>query len=95
MNEHLAERFGRSRRGERSPTGHAEVMLVPPQLNRKVREYFDEAQKPVDGGPWLSRPEIPTSAEVLDIDTGGSHSSSEVSLMCNRRKGAWSSKGKK
>ena len=95
MNENISERFGRSRRGVRPPAGQVEVWLLPPQLNLKVREYFEQAQKPVDGGAWLDRPEIPTSAEVLDVETGGSHSSSEVSLMCNRRKGAWGSKGKK
>ena len=93
MNEHISERFGRSRRAFRPPTGQAQVWLVPQQLNTKVREYFEEAKKPVDGGAWLSRPEIPTSAEVLDVETGGSHSSSEVELRCNRKKGVWPSKG--
>jgi helicase required for RNAi-mediated heterochromatin assembly 1 len=95
MNEDLAERFGRSRRGVRPPAGQAQVCLIPQQLNTKVREYFEDAKKPVDGGAWLSRPEIPTSAEVLDIETGGSQSSSEVELKCNRRRGAYDSKGKK
>jgi helicase required for RNAi-mediated heterochromatin assembly 1 len=95
MNEDLAERFGRSRRGLRPLTGQAQVWLIPQQLNTKVREYFENAKKPVDGGAWLSCPEIPTSAEVLDIETGGSQTSSEVELKCNRRRGAHNSKGKK
>ena len=93
MNENLVERFGRSRRGVRSDTEQAQVWILPQKLNLKVRQYFEDANKPVDGGHWLSRPEIPTSAEVLDKDTGGSTSSSEVELVPNRRKGAWDSKG--
>lgn len=95
MNEHLSERFGRSRRGVRPPNGQAVVLLLPPQLNLKVRQYFEDSKKPVDGGLWLDRPEIPTSAEVLDKETGGSHTSSEVELKPNLRKGAYGSKGKR
>jgi helicase required for RNAi-mediated heterochromatin assembly 1 len=96
MNEHLAEPFGHSGRAIQPTAGpqQAQVWLVPQQLNLRIREYFEQAQKPVDGGAWLDRPEIPASAEVLDTETGGSHTSSEVALMCNRRKGAWNSKGK-
>jgi hypothetical protein len=69
--------------------------LVPQPLNTKIREYFGDGKKPVDGGAWLGRSEIPTSAEVLDMELDGSHSSSEVELKCNRRKGVFSSKGRK
>lgn len=95
MNENLSERFGRSRRGVRAPTGQAAVWILPQKLNMKVREYFEDSKKPAEGGSWLLRPEIPTSAEVLDIETGGSHTSSEVQLRHIRRKGAYSSKGEK
>ena len=93
MNENLVERFGRSRRGVRTDRKQAQVWILPQQLNPKIRQYFEEANRPVDGGYWLNRPEIPTSAEVLDKDTGGSTSSSEVELVPNRRKGPWASKG--
>ena len=94
MNEHVQERFGRSRKPAKVPPDQAEVWILPQRLNEKVREYFEPPKKPVQGGHWLNRPEIPTSAEVLDKDTGGSTSSSEVELVPNRRKGAWESKGK-
>lgn len=93
MNEHLSERFGRSRRAVKPPPAQAQVWLIPQQLNLKIREYFIQSQKPVDGGAWLSRPEIPPSSEVLDTESSGSHSSSEVAVACNRKKGAWASKG--
>ena len=67
--------------------------MLPQQLNVKVREYFTDSKKPVDGGAWLDRPEIPTSAEVLDIEKGGSTSSGEVELNANLTKGEWPSKG--
>jgi hypothetical protein len=95
MNEHLVERFGRSRRGNRPPPAHqVQVWMLPQQLNTNVREYFQDANKPVDGGAWLRRPEIPTSDEVLDIERGGSTSSGEVELSANLTKGQWPSKGK-
>ena len=94
MNEHLTERFGRSKKFVKTPTAQAQVWIKPQQLNEKVRQYFDPPTKPVAGGHWLKRPEIPSSAEVLDKDTGGSTSSSEVELLPNRKKGAWESKGK-
>ena len=68
--------------------------MQPQQLNMKVREYFTDSKKPVDGGAWLHRPEIPTSEEVLDIEKGGSTSSGEVELNANLIKGQWPSKGK-
>lgn len=93
MNEHIQERFGRSRNAFKTPRDQAQVWIIPQQLNEKVRQYFDPPKKPVAGGHWLKRPEIPSSAEVLDKDTGGSTSSSEVELVPNRKKGAWESKG--
>ena len=93
MNKNLVDRFGRSRRAFRDDRDQAQVWILPQRLNLKVRQYFEDANKPVDGGHWLHRSEIPTSAEVLDKDTGGSTSSSEVELVPNLRKGPWGSKG--
>ncbi|KAK3676923.1 hypothetical protein LTR78_003127 [Recurvomyces mirabilis] len=96
MNEGLTERFGRSRRVFRPEPGRdvAEVCIQPPQLNLKVREYFEDAKRAVEGGSWLLRPEIPSAAEILDIDETGSDSSSTcVEIVPNKPKGAWESKG--
>ena len=93
MNENLSERFGRSRKAFRPAREEANVWILPQKLNPKVSEYFEAAKKPVDGGPWLDRPEIPTSGEVLDRDTDGGSSSSVVEIVPNRPEGAWESKG--
>lgn len=93
MNETLLERFSRSKQANRSPRGQAAVWLLPQRLNLKVRQYFEDTKKPVDGGPWLDRPEIPTSGEVLDTDTDNSPNSSVVEIVPNKLQGAWGSKG--
>lgn len=93
MNEHLAERFGRSRRGARDEGDTAHVWILPPKLNPLVHQYFEPARIKVGGGSWLERPEIPTSEEVMDLDdTSSSGSTDIVELLPNRPKGAWESK---
>lgn len=93
MNEQLQERFGRSRRGFREEREQVEIWAMPQKLNLKVREYFENTKKALDGGPWLDRPEIPSSKEICPTETGSS-SSSEATLAPNRPKGDWESKGK-
>lgn len=92
MHEHLRERFGRSRRGAKDDrrTGLAEVLLLPPKLNSRIREYFEG--RPVAGEAWLRRPEFPTSEEILDRDgssTSSSPSSDIVELSPNKPIGAF------
>ena len=93
MNEDLLERFGRSRRGVRTETQEAQLWISPPALNTNIRQYFIDSKKQVDGGAWLDRPEIPSSSEVLDTDTGSSSSSDIVEIVPNKPEGAWESKG--
>lgn len=96
MNEHLAERFGRSRRPEKTIGNSVDVLVLPQALNPRVREYFDPPKAAVQGGAWLQRPEVPSSAEVLDqdgLDTTGSSASSDVVLPVNKKRGPWASKG--
>ena len=97
MNEDLLERFARSKKalkkGRDLEPDQAQVWILPQQLNLKVRKYFEDANKPVDGGRWLNRPEIPTSGEVLDIDVDGSSNSGVVEIVPNRPQGQWESKG--
>lgn len=93
MNENLVERFGRSRKGIRPDGDEARVWIQPQKLNHKVREYFEDAKKHIEGGHWLDRPEVPTSSEVLDQDTGSSSSSDIVEIVPNKPVGSWESKG--
>lgn len=64
------------------------------QLNSRIREYFADAPKTVPNSAWTSRPEIPTSAEVLDEEGGNSSNSDIIEIVPNKRYGAWESKGK-
>ncbi|KAK6392349.1 hypothetical protein LTR65_003805 [Meristemomyces frigidus] len=89
MNEHIAERFGRSRNGVRTETEEVQVWIKPQKLNANIRQYFDDAKRPVDGGSWLDRPEIPSSGEVLDTDTGSATSSDIVEIVPNRPQEAY------
>lgn len=93
MNENLIERFGRSSKAFRPENNATDLWILPPQLNLKIRQYFEDSKKPVDGRSWLERPEVPTSAEVLDTDTNSSSSSDIVEIVPNRPTGAWESKG--
>ncbi|CAK4030251.1 hypothetical protein DOTSEDRAFT_52452 [Lecanosticta acicola] len=96
MNEHLTERFGRSKRisrPEHRQTDHAEVWLLPPKLNTRIREYYQGP--PAEGGHWLARPEVPHSAELLDADTNSSSSSDsgfDIRSLRNLIKGAFKGK---
>ncbi|PPJ54055.1 hypothetical protein CBER1_02950 [Cercospora berteroae] len=91
MNEHLDERFSK-RSKKQPPTAGGDTMserVVPHKLNPRVARYFE---KSIDGPGWLSSPELPTSAEVMDHDDDNSSSSDVVELEPNRPFGAWQSK---
>lgn len=92
MNEVLRERFGRSRNGFAYERDQLELLLLPQKLNMKVREYFEQSKRPVEGGAWLEKPEIP-DAEEFAITESDDFSSSSAEPVCNKRKGAWESKG--
>lgn len=93
MNENIVERWSRLPWASERRMDTAEAFIAPPALNKRIRKYFEDAEKPVDGGSWLSRPEFPTCGEVLDTDTHSSGSSDIVELIPNKPKGAWESKG--
>ncbi|KAM0718692.1 hypothetical protein Q7P37_005763 [Cladosporium fusiforme] len=95
MNGTLLERFDREKRsqmGARNTQQTAEVWLLQPKLNARVREYYQPTRKPADAGPWLDRPELPTAAEILDVEGDGSSTSDVVEIVPNRVEGAWESK---
>lgn len=79
MNEHLSERFGRASRGQQYQRIQAEVVLLPPKLNRGISNYYTSPT--ATGGEWLTRSEIPGSAEIMDRD---SRSSDVVELPANK-----------
>ncbi|KAF2867362.1 P-loop containing nucleoside triphosphate hydrolase protein [Massariosphaeria phaeospora] len=67
MNAHLTERFNSFRVGDRE-TSQPDPSRVPMSLpgpKPEIWEYFVDAEKPVNGGSWLEKPEIPTSSEIL------------------------------
>lgn len=87
MNEHLAERFGRSRRPVKAPGNSVDVLVLPQVLNHLGREYYNPPKTGVQGEALLNRPEIPPSVEVLDqdgLDTTGP--------PANKKEEAWDSK---
>jgi helicase required for RNAi-mediated heterochromatin assembly 1 len=94
MNEDLLERFKRHKGAHRGNKIQVELLLLPQKLNNKVRQYYEPAKKPSDAGPWLNRPEMPTSDEIMDIDTDDSSNPDIVEIVPNRETGGWESQGK-
>ncbi|KAI7534544.1 P-loop containing nucleoside triphosphate hydrolase protein, partial [Hortaea werneckii] len=93
MSENLVERF--RAQGRNSYVGRQEIQFfaMPQQLNTGIREYFADAAKTVSKSAWTSRPEVPTSAEILDEEGGNSSSTSDIiEIVPNKRCGAWESK---
>lgn len=100
MNADLAERFRRSYRAHKNdarPPADDRADRAPPQLNKRVRQYFQQDEKgesdKVDQGPaWYLRPEIPSADELLKQEVSASVSDT-VELTPNLIRGAWDSKG--
>ncbi|KAK0852435.1 hypothetical protein LTR03_003413 [Friedmanniomyces endolithicus] len=93
MNENLVERFGRARRAVRPEREQAQVWILPPTLNLRIRNYFQPSTVPIHGSAWLSRPAVPSTEEILDTDTASSDSADIVEIVPNKPQGAWESKG--
>lgn len=93
MNSHIAERFSKSR--NRNATNSAEEPArIRQRGNPKIWSYHQEARAISETtGTWLSRPEIPTSDEVLDNPEPWEPRDVEgnVLLECNKIRGAWNS----
>ena len=68
MNTHLVERFeGRKAYGtsQTYPQGEHASAAGPQKPSADVQKYFDAFKQPVPGSTWVTKPEIPTSAEIL------------------------------
>ena len=93
MNEELIERFKRHKNNPRGNKAQAEVWLLPQKLNNRVRQYYEPSKKPSEAEPWLNRPEMPTSDEIMDIDSDNSSNPDIVEIVPNRETGGWESQG--
>lgn len=93
MNEHLLERTKRSSRNQHSRNDQADVWILPPRLNTGIREYVEMDVAAVSSSQWLQQPEVPSSAEILDIDVSISTASGVSEITPNRPVGAWEHKG--
>lgn len=94
MNEDLIERFKRNKGAHRSNKTQVEVLLLPQKLNNRVQQYYEPVKEPSQAGPWLKRPELPTSDEIMDIDTDNPSNPDIVEIVPNRETGGWESQGK-
>jgi hypothetical protein len=90
MNEHLSERFRRTRKGQPSSNAFSDPNHAREQLNRHIRDYASAAKLPLaeSAKPWLRKPEIPTSEEILENEEEA------VELSENRLSRPWPSRKK-
>lgn len=67
VNTHLHERFGSapSFRNNNLVLDDDVPTSRPSPVNNDIREYYALSKKPVTGGTWLDKPEIPGSSEIL------------------------------
>lgn len=107
LNADLHERFGRT---TMTPAAdHFTAAVPPPQHSTRyinqIQEYVDAANQPVNTDSWLSQPEIPTAAEILDLpeqpygdskinDTSVAGDECVIDLDINNVSGPWESKEK-
>lgn len=104
MNEHISEKFGRSRPrsgttygGEDADDESRSRLLSPPSA--AIRQYFSDLNQlsTIDG--WLSLPEIPTADELLcpvsDWRDQSSSTPASTNVGPNMLSGSWPSKGMK
>lgn len=68
----------------------AEPTGVVPTLNENIREYVAKADALANEKGWVSRPELPTSDEILGIEEA--EDSEYVSLIPNQIFGPWPSR---
>jgi helicase required for RNAi-mediated heterochromatin assembly 1 len=66
VNAHLTERFSRASFHDNSLVPNDNIPTAgPPRTNNDIRKYYELAKKPVTGGAWLDKAEIPSPSEVL------------------------------
>jgi helicase required for RNAi-mediated heterochromatin assembly 1 len=66
MNADLSERFRGAPAFKNTSVPNDDIPTSgPSRVNNDIREYFQLAKKPVNGGAWLDKPEVPSPSEVL------------------------------
>jgi helicase required for RNAi-mediated heterochromatin assembly 1 len=70
----------------------AGVPLLNVELNTDIRAYVAAARTPVAAEPWASKPEVPSSNEILGVDDT-LNCGDVVNLVANQVQGPWPSVG--
>ncbi len=71
MNAHLPERFSNAPVANNSPIPNDNIPFSrPSRVTTDIQDYYNLAKKPVAGGAWLDRPEIPHPSEIFVKQTG-------------------------
>lgn len=66
VNAHLTERFGRATSQNNTSIPNDNIpSSTPSRVNNDIRQYMQLAKRPVTAGPWIDKPEIPSSLEIL------------------------------
>ncbi|KAF4542629.1 Dead box helicase [Lasiodiplodia theobromae] len=93
LNPHIQERFSNMNiTGDlRANISLAQPSLAEPSLALPyvIRKYVSDSNLPVNSESWLSRPEVPTTDEILDTQDVFQDT---VSVPVNNVNGAWASK---
>jgi len=89
LNPHLSERLSRLRIPNAPQSDSNEQNQTIHLHNNVVRQYVSNSNAPIQGGPWLARTEVPTSAEILDLID---EDNDEVTIPVNKVEGGWESK---
>ncbi|KAK8239489.1 P-loop containing nucleoside triphosphate hydrolase protein [Phyllosticta capitalensis] len=88
LNPGLSERFTQQRpQFDPSSNFHAPRNRI--QATSDIKKYLTDTELSVNASSWLSKPEIPTTDEILDENQDGEE---EVGLFQNKIEGAWDSK---
>jgi helicase required for RNAi-mediated heterochromatin assembly 1 len=65
VNAHLTERFGRTSLHNNAIPNDNVPASTPSRVNNDIRQYMQISKKPVTAGPWIEKPEVPSSLEIL------------------------------
>ncbi|KAI9695913.1 MAG: hypothetical protein M1836_006030 [Candelina mexicana] len=90
-NSHLVERWGSQPPKLRSTAIQLPIRASIP-ANQAIRNYVFSSQTSVDASSWLSKREIPTSAEIFGTTEGNGPSDEDIEIACNQIQGPWGSK---
>lgn len=68
MNSHLTERLGAFRPDDNPyPDPEVAPLARPSRINEDISKYYQDFKKPVvNAGPWIHKPEVPTSTELIE-----------------------------